>query len=77
MNPERTNNNNTIVNVASYLKRMARIQPFKRAVVYPAGRTRDGRAAYSHLTFRQLEEESDRMAAGLEGVGIRRGVRTI
>ncbi len=65
------------VNVATHLKRMARIQPYKRAVVYPVGRDKGGRVAYSHLTFLQLDRESDCLAAGLEKVGIRRGVRTI
>lgn len=69
--------NHNIVNVASYLKHMARIQPSKRAVVYPAGRHKNGRAAYGQLTFAQLDQESDRTAAGLETVGIRRGTRTI
>ena len=65
------------VNVARQLKVMARIQPYRRAVVYPAARDRLGRVAYAHLTFRQLDRESDCLAHGLEAVGIRRGVRTI
>lgn len=65
------------VNVARYLKTMARIQPYRRAVVYPAARDGLGRVAYSHLTFRQLDRESDCFAHGLESAGIRRGTRTI
>ena len=65
------------VNVAHYLRTMARIQPYRRAVVYPANRDANGRVAYSHLTFRQLDRESDCFAHGLEKAGIRRGVRTI
>jgi len=65
------------VNVSSYLKRTAEIQPYKRAVVYPAGRDNYGRIAYSHLTFLQLERESDCLAHGLEKAGINRGIRTI
>lgn len=66
-----------IVNVASYLHDMARVQPYTRAVVCPCGRDREGRVAYSHLTFRQLDIESDCLAHGLEETGVRRGVRTI
>lgn len=66
-----------LVNVASHLKEMAKLQPYKRAVVYPAGRDKDGRVAYAHLTFRQLDKESDCMAHGLQNAGIGRGVRTI
>lgn len=66
-----------IVNVATYLRRMARIQPYKRAVVCPCGRDHQGRAAYTHLTFRQLDIESDCLARGLDNVGVSRGVRTI
>jgi acyl-CoA synthetase (AMP-forming)/AMP-acid ligase II len=65
------------VNVSSYLERTARIQPFKRAVVYPVSHDKSGRIAYSHLTFGQLAEESDRIAAGLDRAGIRRGTRTV
>ncbi len=65
------------VNVARRLKNMARAQPYRRAVVFPAGRDRNGRVAYSHLTFRQLDRESDCFARGLEAAGIVRGTRTI
>ena len=65
------------VNVALRLKTMARIQPYRRAVVYPAARDHNGRVAYSHLTFRQLDRESDCFAHGLVAAGIRRGTRTI
>jgi acyl-CoA synthetase (AMP-forming)/AMP-acid ligase II len=65
------------VNVAYYLKTMARVQPYRRAVVYPAGRDGNGRVAYSHLTFRQLDRESDCFAHGLIKAGITRGTRTI
>jgi len=66
-----------IVNVSSYLKDMAATQPYKRAVVYPAGRDKNGRVAYAHLTFLELDEESDRLAHGLQKAGIMRGTRTI
>ena len=67
----------TIVNVATYLRTMARIQPYKRAVVCPCGRDSQGRVGYTHLTFRQLDIESDCLARGLDDMGVSRGVRTI
>jgi acyl-CoA synthetase (AMP-forming)/AMP-acid ligase II len=66
-----------IFNVASLLKRLARVQPHKKAVICPFGRDRCGRVAYTHLTFQQLDQESDHLAWGLESVGITRGTRTI
>ena len=71
------NNDYDFVNISAYLQQMAALQPFKRAVVYPAGRDKGGRVAYSHLTFQQLDQESDNLAHGLENVGITRGTRTI
>jgi acyl-coenzyme A synthetase/AMP-(fatty) acid ligase len=65
------------VNVAGHLRRTARSQPYKRAVVYPAGRDAYGRVTYAHLTFAQLERESARIAGGLEAVGITRGMHTV
>jgi acyl-CoA synthetase (AMP-forming)/AMP-acid ligase II len=56
---------------------MARVQPYRRAVVYPAAHDHNGRVAYSHLTFRQLDRESDCFAHGLIQAGITRGTRTI
>ena len=66
-----------VVNVATHLTRMAREQPYKRAVVYPAGRDRHNRVTYAHLTFRQLEQEVDRLAHGLKKAGITRQTRTV
>jgi acyl-CoA synthetase (AMP-forming)/AMP-acid ligase II len=65
------------VNVAHHLREMARLQPYKRAVVRAACRDRGGQVGYAHLTFRQLDRESDCIAHGLEHAGIGRGVRTI
>lgn len=70
-------NDNKIVNISSYLKKMACLQPYKRAVVYSAGKDKNGRIAYAHLTFQQLDRESDCLANGLEKAGITRGTRTV
>ena len=65
------------VNVAAHLTRMAAEQPYKPAVICPSGKDRNGNTTYTHLTFRQLERESDCLAHGLLASGIRRGTRTI
>ena len=73
-----SNQHNTdYVNIASYLNQAAKTQPYKRAVVYPAGRDKYGRVTYAHLTFLQLDRESDYLAHGLEAAGITRGIRTV
>lgn len=65
------------VNLAYHLRYMAETAPYKKAVIYPATRDATGRVAYTHLTFRQLDQESDCLAHGLASIGIRRGTRTI
>jgi acyl-coenzyme A synthetase/AMP-(fatty) acid ligase len=69
--------NDDFVNVSSHLEKMAEIQPYKRAVVYPVSRDKNGRIAYAHLTFHQLAVESDRIAFGLNKAGINQGTRTV
>ncbi|MFO7965443.1 MAG: fatty acid CoA ligase family protein [Desulfobacterales bacterium] len=64
-------------NIASRLKEQAVRRPYRRAVVAPCTRDRNGRVAYTHLTFRQLDEESDVLAHGLSRIGITRGTRTV
>jgi len=65
------------VNIANRLKKMAAEYPYKKAVIAPVDRDRCGRVTYSHLTFAQLDADSDRIASGLEEAGIVRGTRTI
>ena len=77
MSPNNHEKERHVVNIASYLKRVAKIAPYKRAVVYSAGRDNSGRVMYSHLTFLQLDRESDCLAHGMENAGITRGTRTI
>jgi acyl-CoA synthetase (AMP-forming)/AMP-acid ligase II len=66
-----------LMNVAAYLPEMAQRQPDRPAIVSKVGRDATGRATYDHLTFSQLNEETDRYAHGLEQVGVHRGMRTI
>ena len=65
------------VNIASQISAMADKMPYKRAVVFPAGRDRAGRVAYTHLTFAQLDRLSGEYARGLTAVGIGRGCKTL
>ncbi len=65
------------VNIAHRLRHTAARMPHKRAVVCAAGRDRRGRRGYSHLTFEQLDRESDNLARGLDQAGISRGTRTV
>ncbi|MDD4463547.1 MAG: AMP-binding protein, partial [Desulfobacterales bacterium] len=69
--------NDDFVNVSMYLKDNAQEFPFRRAVVYSAGRDAAGRTTYAHLTFQQLDRESDCLAHGLHEAGIVQGTRTI
>ncbi len=72
-----TRHRTDVINVADYLAQAARTRPMRRAVVCPAGRDRYGRTAYAHLTFQQLDRESDTVAHGLKESGLARGTRTI
>jgi acyl-CoA synthetase (AMP-forming)/AMP-acid ligase II len=65
------------VNVASYLPAMARERPNAPAVLFPKGTDASGNTQYIDWTFRQLDEESNRLARGLEAIGIDAGVRTV
>ncbi|QTD54434.1 AMP-binding protein [Sulfidibacter corallicola] len=56
---------------------MGERQPHTLGVVFPEGRDAAGRVAYTHLTYRQLNRESDRLALALTEYGIGRGMRTV
>lgn len=63
------------VNVAARLVAMAQSTPEAVAVVEPLGYDRRGKRRYRHFTFRQLDEDSDRIARGLREMGIPEGSR--
>jgi acyl-CoA synthetase (AMP-forming)/AMP-acid ligase II len=65
------------MNIALRLKTTAEQLPNARAIVAPAGRDAVGRAAYSHVTFRQLDRESDLLARGLCECGVTPGTRLV
>lgn len=61
-------NSTDSVNISLPLTEMARLQPDTPAIIFPQkGRT---------LTFRELDQESNRIATGLGRIGIVRGMRT-
>lgn len=59
---------NGIVNISRPLTELALSQPDTPAIIFPQEKR--------SLTYRQLDEESDRLARGLGRLGIVRGVRT-
>jgi len=64
-------------NVAAHLPEMARLQPETPAIFIPQGLDVQQQATYAKYTFAELDQESDRMAAALEAIGVKRGVRTV
>jgi acyl-CoA synthetase (AMP-forming)/AMP-acid ligase II len=58
------------VNIAAHVPNLARRRPLTLALVEPRGQR------YRHLTFQELDAETDAIANGLAGIGIDRGVRT-
>ena len=64
--------NGTAKNIASTLPAMAARQPDTMAIAWP-----DGRGGFSECTFRELDEDSSRLAAALTAYGIGRGMRTV
>ena len=52
-------------------------QPHTMAVVVPNGRDRGGRVRYTHLTYRQLDQDSNQIAQGLKLMEIKRGTRAV
>ena len=68
---------NEICNVAHHLTKWAERTPNNRAVIYQVKKSTQGKQEYAHLTFKQLDRESDCYAHGLVRSGITRGTRTI
>ncbi|MFJ2174001.1 fatty acid CoA ligase family protein [Streptomyces sp. NPDC087851] len=62
---------------ADILERNARTFPAKAAIVYPDGHDADGTIRYSELTYGELHDQIERLAAGFHRIGITRGTRTI
>jgi acyl-CoA synthetase (AMP-forming)/AMP-acid ligase II len=77
MNAPNPTNSPTRYNVAQALDEMAAQSPFRRAVVFPAGRDAAGRAKFVQFSFRQLNDLVNSYAHGLAGYGIEQGERTL
>ncbi len=65
----------TIANVASRLTATAQAMPDELAVIVPQGRGSSGRRIYQHRTFRELDQDSDVLAAGLRDLGVTKATR--
>ncbi len=62
-------------NIARRLRAVAAERPDAVAVITPGGHAGDGQSLYRRFTFRELDEDSDRLAAGLHGMGVEPGTR--
>ena len=64
-----------LINIAAHLPTMAEQQPDDLAVVVQDAH--GSNTVYHQYTFKELDEESNRIANGLERIGITRGMRTV
>ena len=62
----------TTTNIAAALPAMAARQPETLAIAWP-----DGRGGFCECTFRELDEDSSRLATALVDYGLVRGTRTV
>jgi acyl-CoA synthetase (AMP-forming)/AMP-acid ligase II len=62
-------------NIAGALGEMARRQPGATAVHIPLGKEGDPELRYRHLSYRELDEDSTRIARGLRRMGLGQGSR--
>lgn len=65
------------VNVGWRLSETAARDPQGIAIAEPAGRGRDGRRRYRQITFAELEDDTNRIAAGLQAMGVEPGTRFV
>ena len=66
-----------IVNVALRLSQAAAESPDTIAIAEPQGRNANGRIRYRTVTFRELDDDSNVLAAGLLALGVRPGMRLV
>lgn len=64
-------------NIAASLMCQAALQPEALALSMPNGKNLCGQQTYQQLSFRMLDEESNRLARGLVGAGITQGMKTV
>lgn len=65
------------VNISTHLTEMAKRQPNRDAVLFPASRDQKGLTTYHRVTYEQLDRQSDYLAAGLDAIGVGRGTKTV
>lgn len=66
-----------LTNVGFRLSETARSNPNGVAIAMPKGRDRAGKRQYEQLTFRELDEDTNRIAAGLHAMGVRPGTKLV
>lgn len=66
-----------IVNIAKLLDENTKKHPYKLVAIVPDSRDYAGRVTYTHYTFKQLSEQSDIFACGLEHFGIKKGDKVV
>lgn len=64
-------------NVGARLSATAREMPDAVAVVMPRSRDPNGKRKYDHVTFHQLDQDSDLLADGLHWMGVKPGMRLV
>jgi olefin beta-lactone synthetase len=63
------------INVGLRLSETARRDPSGIAIAMPQGRDASGKFRYRQLTFKELDDDSNLLAAGLHAMGVRPGTR--
>lgn len=66
-----------LTNVGFRLSETARRDPDGVAIAMPKGRDRHGKRQYESLTFRELDDDTNRIAAGLHAMGVRPGTKLV
>ncbi len=64
-------------NIAQTLADTAARMPYQRGIIFPAGRSKTGRAQFTQYSFAQLSHLCDQYAHGLTNYGIQPGSRTL
>ena len=62
-------------NVSRHIVELAKVSAYNQAITCLSGRDTNGKMAYSHLTFRQLNQRSNELARGLQQAGVIRGTK--
>ena len=65
------------MNIVELIKSQAEKNPWKKAVIFPDGRDIRGRFKYTHLSFRQLERDSDFLAFRLKELGVQENSKVL